>query len=181
MVKILQKMGWQSLCLVVSTTQDGKIFAEAMNSLALKEKWTVLSILWIDGDEDLSEISTGIQNVVQRNPDVIIGHFRQRLKDNIFWTIQKLQAFKNSSAWLLSDVTIYGLRNISTVPSGVVMVSAKSHEIGHDYELYVNALYDSFAMFESAFERAFADLSKDERQNCSTSGKSERLQRTAMK
>lgn len=181
MVKILQKMGWRRLAILVSTTHDGKIFSDAMNYLALKEKWIVTSTLRIAGEEGWNEISTVIQNVIQSKPDVIIGHIRQRSNDDIFWTIQNLQALKNGSVWLVSDVTTYGIRNLSSIPPGVLMVSAKSPEIGHDYELYINTLYDSFVLFESVFNKSITDLGKYERQSYSTLGKSKCLQINAMK
>ena len=108
MMMILKKMGWQSLSMVVSTTYDGKQFADAVTYFALKEKWTIVKIFWIEGDENLDEISTGIRDVLQSKPDVIIGHIRQRFNDDIFRTIGKLQVVQNSSAWLIDDVTSYG-------------------------------------------------------------------------
>ena len=173
MVKIIQKIGWQSLTIVVSTTYDGKIFADAMNYLASKEKWIVLSTLWI-GDENLNEITAVVRDVIQTKPDVVIGHIRQKSNEELFRAILDLQAV--SSAWLLSDVSTYGVRNLSSIPSGVTMVSAKTQEMGHDYELYINALHDSFVLFESAFKSSLADLGTNDRQRCLSSGKCKCLQ-----
>lgn len=178
MVKIIQKLGWQSLTIVVSTTYDGKIFADAMNYLASKEKWIVSSTLWIE-DESLNEIEAVVRNVIQSKPDVVIGHIRQRSNEKLFRAILDLQAV--SSAWLLSDVSTYGVRNMSSIPSGVIMVSAKTPEMGHDYELYINALYDSFVLFESAFKRSLVDLDTNDRQRYLSSGKSKCLREKVMR
>ena len=178
MVKIIEKIGWQKLTIVVSTTYDGKVFADAMNYLALKEKWIVLSTLWI-GDESLNEIAAVVRNITQSKPDVVIGHIRQRSNEKLFQAILDLQAV--SSAWLLTDVSTYGVRNLSSIPSGVIMVSAKTPEMGHDYELYVNALYDSFVLFESAFKRSLEDLGTNDRQRYLSSGNSKCLQEKVMR
>lgn len=181
MVKIIQKMGWQTLSLVVSATHEGHVFANAIRHLALAKKWRVLSTLWIQGHENLDETSARFQNVTQAKPDVIIGHIRERYNDNIFRSIQNLQAIDNSSAWLVSDVTAYGVQDINLIPAGVIQVSGKSPEIGHDYELYINVLYDSFVMFESAFRSSVAELSEELRQGYSSAEKYKLLQREAVK
>ena len=183
MVQIMQKMGWQTLSLVVSTTYEGHVFADAIRHLALDKKWAVLSTLWIQGEENLEELSMKLENATQAKPDVIIGHIRERLNfnDNIFRTIQNLQAVENSSAWLVSDVTAYGVQDINSIPAGVIQVSGKSPEIGHDFELYVNVLYDSFVMFESAFTSSVAELSGELIQSYSTAEKYKLLQRKAVK
>ncbi|KAL9978811.1 hypothetical protein ACROYT_G016377 [Oculina patagonica] len=181
MIKIIQKMGWQTISLVVSATYEGHVFADAITDLAFDKKWRVLSTLWIQGHEHLDELSARLQNVTQAKPDVIIGHIRERHNDNIFRSIQNLKAIDNSSAWLVSDVTAYGVQDINSIPAGVIQVSGKSPEIGHDYELYINVLFDSFVMFESAFRSSVADLSGELRQGYSSAEKYKLLQREAVK
>ncbi|XP_068706069.1 glutamate receptor ionotropic, NMDA 1-like isoform X2 [Montipora foliosa] len=160
--KIMHKMGWQTFCLLVSTTYDGKIFADTMNYLAFKEKWIVASTVWSNEVENLTETRRDIQNVIEKKTDVVITHLRLTTNDKIFQIIQDLQSVQNSSAWLVSDVSIYGVRTLSTVPSGVTMIGTRSPEVVHDSELYINVLYDSFVLFESAYKRSFKDLGKED-------------------
>lgn len=181
MVKIIQKMGWRTLSLVVSTTYEGHVFADAIRHLALENKWRVLSLLWIHGHESLEELSKEMQNVTRAKSDVIIGHIREKLNDNFFRTINNLQATDNGSAWLVSDVTAYGIQDINSIPAGVIQVSVKSPEIGHDFELYINVLYDALVMFESAFKSAAADLSGELRLGNSSAENYELLQRETVK
>ena len=181
MVKIIQKMGWQTLSLVVSATYEGHVFADAIRHLALDNKWRVLSSLWIHGHESLEELSTEMQNVTRAKPDVIVGHIREKHNDNVFRTIHNLQVIDNGSAWLVSDVTAHGIQDINSIPAGVIQVSGKSPEIGHDFELYINVLYDAFVMFESAFKSVAEDLSGELRQRNSSAEKYELLQRETVK
>ena len=159
MVNVIQKMGWQTLSLVVSATYEGHVFTDAVKQLAWGKKWRVFITLWIQGDETLEELSIGLRNVNQAKPDVIIGHVRERFNDDIFRTIQDFQAIDNSSAWLVSDVTTCGILDLNSIPAGMIQVSSRSPEMGHDYDLYVSALYDSFVMIESAFKSSVAELS----------------------
>ena len=181
MVKITQKMGWQTLSLIISATYEGHVFADTLKRLALEKKWLVLSTLWIRGDESLQEISTGLLNVMSTKSDVIIGHIRERSNDDIFLTIQKLQAIENGSAWLVTDVTTYGVLDINSIPAGLVKISCKLPDMRHDYDVYINALYDSFVMFESAFKSSVEEHSNELRQVHSTTGKYKLLRRAAMK
>ena len=181
MVNVIQKMGWLTLSLVVSATHEGRIFADAVKQLAWDKKWRVFITLWIEGDETVEELSTGLRNVTRAKSDVIIGHIRERSNDDIFRTIQKLQAINNSSAWLVSDVTTCGTPDLNLIPAGMIQVSAKSPEMGHDYELYVNVLYDSFVMIESAFKRSAAELGDDLREGNSSAEKYRLLQGLAVK
>ena len=170
MMAISKKMGWQTLSLVASTTYDGKQLVDAVNELCVQEKWIVRTIFWIDGDETFDEIYRGIKNVMESKPEVIIVHIRQRSNEDIFRAIDNLCGIYNNSAWLISDVTSYSARNISSIPPGVIMVKAKEPEIGHDYEQYINALYDSFALFETVFKRSLVSLGKDGTQTLLASG-----------
>lgn len=181
MAKIMKKMGWQSLSIVISTTYDGKRFADAMKSIASKEKWVVLSTFWIVGDEHFNQIATVVHDIIESKSDVVIAHIRQRSNDEIFRTIQLFRSVQNRSAWLFSDASLYSLRNLSSVPSGVVKIGTKSPEMGQDYQLYINALYDSFVLFENAFKKSFEGLSKGERNQYSPAVKYERLQEKATK
>lgn len=181
MMAISKKMGWQTLSLVASTTYDGKKFVDAVNELSVLEKWIVRTIFWIEGDETFDEIYRGVKNVMESKPGVIIGHIRQRSNEEIFRAIGNLCGIYNNSAWLISDVTSYSTRNISLIPPGVIMVKAKEPEIGHDYEQYINALYDSFALFETAFKRSLASLRRDGTQTFLASGMSKCLQINVMK
>lgn len=180
-VQIIQKMGWQTLGLVVSATYEGNVFADAVKQLAWEKKWRVCTTLWIQGDETLEELSMGLRNVTQAKSDVIIGHIRERFNDDIFWTIQNLQAIDNSSAWLVSDITTCGILDMNSIPAGVIQVSGKSPEMGHDFELYVNVLYDSFVMIESAFKSTGAELSNELRRGYSSAQKYKLLQGGAVK
>lgn len=161
MVNVIQKMGWQTLSLVVSATYEGHVFTDAVKQLAWGKKWRVFITLWIQGGETLEELSIGLRNVNRAKPDVIIGHIRERFNDDIFWTIQDLQAIDNSSAWLISDITTCGILDLDSIPAGMIQVSSRSPEIGHDYDLYVSALYDSFVMIESAFKSSVGELSDE--------------------
>ncbi|XP_068706012.1 glutamate receptor ionotropic, NMDA 1-like [Montipora foliosa] len=179
--KIMHKMGWQTFCLLVSTTYDGKIFADTMNYLAFKEKWIVASTVWSNGVENLTETRRDIQNVIEKKIDVVVTHLRLTTNDKIFQIIQDLQSVQNSSAWLVSDVSIYGVRNLSTVPSGVTMIGTRSPEVVHDSELYINVLYDSFVLFESAYKRSFKDLGKEDSIGNLSSSQWNGLQQRAMR
>ena len=181
MVKIIQKMGWQTLSLVVSATYEGHVFADAIRHLALDNKWRVLSSLWIHGHESLEELSTEMQNVTRAKPDVIVGHIREKHNDNLFRTVQNFQAIDKSSAWLVSDVTVYGVHDIYSIPVGVIQVSGKSPEIEHDFELYINVLYNAFVMFESAFKSSVAHLDGELRQGNPSAEKYKLLQRETAK
>ena len=180
MVKITEKMGWRTLSLVTSATYEGYVFADALKRLAQEKKWRVLTSLWIQEDESLQEITTGLLRVMSAKSDVIIGHVREKSNDNIFWTIQKLQAIENSSVWLVTRPTTYGVQNISSIPTGLTQISCKLPEVGHDYELYVKALYDSFVMFESAFKISVRTINNEQKQVLNTSEKYKFLRRTAM-
>ncbi|XP_022790062.1 glutamate [NMDA] receptor subunit 1-like [Stylophora pistillata] len=180
MVKITEKMGWQTLSLVISATHEGLVFADALKHLAQEKKWRVLTSLWIQGVESLQELKMGLLNVMSTKSDVIIGHVREKSNDDIFWTIQKLQAIENSSAWLVTKPTTYGVLNLSSIPSGLTQVSCKLPEMGHDYELYLKALYDSFVMFESAFKSSVRAINSVQKQVVNTSEKYKLLRRTAM-
>ena len=181
MVNVIQKMGWLTLSLVVSVTNEGRVFADAVKQLAREKKWRVFTTLWIQGDETVEELSMGLRNVTRTKSDVIIGHIRERSNDDIFRTIQDLQSIDNSSAWLVSDVTTSGILDLNLVPAGMTRVSAKSPEMGHDYELYANVLYDSFVMIESAFKRSVADLGDEIRRGNSSAEKQKLLQGLAVK
>lgn len=160
MVQMMHKMGWESLCLVVSSTYDGKIFADAMKNLASREKLILVSTVWINGVENLTETRRDLQNVIAKKADVLIMHLRLSRNDmnEIFQMISELRYLQNSSFWLVSDVTIHGVRSLNSLPAGIIMIRARSPEMGHDPELYINALYDSFVLFESAFKRSLQVL-----------------------
>ena len=181
MVDIIQKLGWQTLSLVVSATYEGHVFAKAVKQLAWEKKWRVFITLWIQGDETHEELSIGLRNVTRAKSDVIIGHIRERFNGVLFRTIQDLQTVDNSSAWLVSDVTTCGILDLNSIPEGVIQVSAKSPELGHDYELYVNVLYDSFVMIESAFRSSVAERGDDLRRGNSSAEKYKLLQGLAVR
>jgi len=183
MVNVIQKMAWQTLSLVVSATYEGHVFANAVKQLAWEKKWRVFITLWIQGDETVEELSMGLRNVTRAKSDVVIGHIREleRFNDDIFRTIQDLQGFDDSSAWLVSDVTTSGILDLNLIPAGLIQVSGKSPEMGHDYELYVNVLFDSFVMIESAFKSSVAELNDDLRRDNSSAEKNKLLQGLAVK
>ena len=181
MVNVIQKMGWLTLSLVVSATNEGRVFADAVKQLAWEKKWRIFTTLWIQGDETVEELSTGLRNVTRAKSDVIIGHIRERSNDDIFRTIQDLQAIDNSNAWLVSDVTTCGILDLNLIPAGMIQVSTKSPDMGHDYEMYVNVLYDSFVMIESAFKRSASELSDDLRRVNSSAEQYNLLQGLAVK
>lgn len=181
MVNVIQKMGWLNLSLVVSASKEGCVFADAVKQLAREKKWRVFTTMWIQGDETVEELSMGLRNVTRTKSDVIIGHIRERSNEDIFRTIQDLQAIDNNSAWLVSDVTTRGILDLNLIPAGMLRISAKSPEMGHDYELYVNVLYDSFVMIESAFKKSVAELSGDLRREDSSVEKNKLLQGLAVK
>ena len=181
MVNVIQKMGWQTLSLVVSATYEGHVFADAVKKLAWEKKWPVFKTLWIQDDETLEELSMGLRNVTRAESDVIIGHIRERFNVDIFRIIQDLQAIDNSTAWLVSDVTTYGILDLNSIPAGMIQVSRKSPEMGHDYDLYVNVLYDSFVMIESAFKSSVAELSDEIRRGNSSAETYKLLQELAVK
>ena len=163
MIEMMHKMGWQSLCLVVSSTYDGKIFADAIKNLASREKLTLVSTVWINGEENLTETRRDLRNVIADKADVLITHLGLSTYDmnEIFQMISELRYLQNSRFWLVSDATIHGVRSLSSLPSGIVMISARSPEMRHDPELYINALYDSFVLFESAFKRTLHVLGEE--------------------
>ena len=183
MVNVIQKMGWQTLSLVVSATYEGQVFANAVKQLAWQRKWRVLITLWIQGDETHEELSMGLRNVTGAKSDVIIGHIREResFNDDLFRTIQDFQANGDSSAWLVSDVTTCGILDLNLIPAGMIRVSGRAPEMGHDYELYVNVLFDSFVMIENAFKSSVAELSDDLRRIDYSAEKNKLLQRLAVK
>lgn len=167
MIEMMHKMGWQSLCLVVSSTYDGKIFADAMKNLASREKLTLVSTVWINGVENLTETRRDLRNVIAKKADVLITHLGLSTYDmnEIFQMISELRYLQNSRFWLVSDATIHGVRSLTSLPSGIIMISARSPEMRLDPELYINALYDSFVLFESAFKRSLQVLGEEKKKD----------------
>lgn len=183
MVNVIQKMGWKSLSLVVSATYEGHVFADAVKQLAWQRKWRVFLTLWIQGDETDKELSMGLRNITGAKSDVIIGHIRESesFNNDVFRTIKEIQANGDSSAWLVSDVTTCWILDLSLIPAGMIKVSGRLPEMGHDYELYVNVLFDSFVMIESAFKSSVAELTDALRRDNFSTEKNKLLQGLAVK
>ena len=85
--------------------------------------------------------------------------------NEIFQMISELRYLQKSRFWLVSDVTIHGVRSLTSLPPGIIMISARSPEMRHDPELYINALYDSFVLFESGFKRSLQVLGEEKKKD----------------
>ena len=157
--RIITKHRWHSICLIVSASFEGMIFAEQMKKFALKEKWNIRKIIWLMEDTNINETMKEINNAItNNNTEAIVMHSRSGNEERLFKLIQELGIDKYKTVWIITDITTQFVNELSNLPQGLLKISLRRPTLCHDYGIYDDALHDIMLLFQLSFEESLREL-----------------------
>ena len=157
--RIITKHRWHTICLIVSASFEGMIFAEQIKKFALKEKWNIRKIIWLMEDTKINETMEEINNAItNNNTETIVMHSRSGNEERLFKLIQELGIDKYKTVWIITDITTQFVNELSNLPQGLLKISLRRPTRCHDYGIYDDALRDIMLLFQLSFEESLREL-----------------------
>ncbi|XP_001639888.2 glutamate receptor ionotropic, NMDA 1 [Nematostella vectensis] len=155
MKELVLKMGWRRICLVASADQDGVEFAGYVKYFVVKNKWKLISVIWIDSETE-SRINKLIGVINDTKAEVVMMYGRNS-KAQSFFQKATTKFSKDNLIWLITEHLGYGLP-VDLLPTGILRVNHRQTMSESQHLKDVDLLTDAFGLFLEGFKLAASEM-----------------------